>query len=223
MKPRFVDTLVPGDIVGNGFVFVEKLEDRVFPCGDKKSMARFRCPSCDTVKSYQLGDIKSKRVVSCGCFTARKKAKSLKLNHAALYVVWANMHRRCYDVKGNHYKNYGERGVTVCKRWHNPEGFERFKLDMGDKYKPGLFLDKDIRFPGNLEYSRLTCQWVSHEENCKHKRNGRYCIYNGQYMHIQDAAKILNLTNTQIRNWKYVGIPKKYQHLIQLVEKQNVI
>jgi hypothetical protein len=30
---------------------------------------------------------------------------------------WRAMIERCYDPQNNHYGNYGERGVRVCKRW----------------------------------------------------------------------------------------------------------
>lgn len=37
---------------------------------------------------------------------------------------------RCYNRNNERYKNYGERGIRVCERWHT---FENFVADVGDR------------------------------------------------------------------------------------------
>ena len=47
-----------------------------------------------------------------------------------IYQMWKNMMRRCYNLNLSNYKNYGGRGIKVCKRWHKFENF------LSDEYEP---------------------------------------------------------------------------------------
>ena len=31
--------------------------------------------------------------------------------------------QRCYNKNNPYYKNYGEKGITVCERWHDFDSF----------------------------------------------------------------------------------------------------
>lgn len=35
--------------------------------------------------------------------------------------IFRNMKRRCYNPKNKHYKNYGARGIKLCKEWADTE------------------------------------------------------------------------------------------------------
>jgi hypothetical protein len=48
------------------------------------------------------------------------------------YRSWQSMKARCYNKNHISYKNYGERGITVCNEWLS--SFETFLNDLG--YKP---------------------------------------------------------------------------------------
>jgi hypothetical protein len=223
-KQRFVDTLSPGDTLGNGFIFVKKLEDQVSPGGTIRATAKFKCPYCTDVKSYNVSEIKNNYTLSCGCYRGGKIRRKIPPKNKPLYVVWRNMHRRCYDIGDKCYSLYGGSGVTVCDRWHEPGGFERFELDMAPTWKPGLQLDKDIRFPGNKQYDRVTCQWVTPLVNSQNRRNTLYCIYLDEYMRLEEAANILGLNyRTTVSQWARRGVPQKYQHLVEIVGRKNVI
>lgn len=63
------------------------------------------------------------------------------------YTIWTSMLQRCYNLKFPAYKNYGNKGVIVCKEWHNFQNFcrwykENFNKFIGDK--TNLQLDKDV-------------------------------------------------------------------------------
>jgi hypothetical protein len=64
------------------------------------------------------------------------------------------------------YKNYGARGISVCKRWQN--SFLNFMDDMGSTYTPGLDLD---RKNNEGDYTPKNCRWVTRRENVMNKRN----------------------------------------------------
>ena len=70
------------------------------------------------------------------------------------YCAWDNMLRRCENPNNPSYKNYGGRGILVCKSWHK---FENFFRDMG-KRPSGLTLE---RRNNNLGYCPNNCVWTN--------------------------------------------------------------
>ena len=103
-------------------------------------------------------------------------------NHFA-YSRWHGMIRRCYDVKYNHFHNYGGAGVRVCNRWLRfdnfleditlIEGYDKLGVESGT-----LHLDKDIKQShlekGERIYSLETCMFVTKQENDKHRINNEH-------------------------------------------------
>jgi transcription elongation factor Elf1 len=219
-KTLFVDTLSPGDILGNGFVFVSKDKNRVTPCGDLEYRGMFTCPICSQNFSAAVKEIKRSKTRSCGCVVRTRKGQTA--THKRLYHVWYNMIERCKNPKHKAYHDYGGRGVTISSRWTGDKGFENFLLDMSPTYKPGLQLDKDIRFKGNLIYSRLTCMWVTPKQNQSMLRTTRMCEIEGKTMTLQDAANYLGLPyRSRVKKWATKGVPKQYQHVLKLEYKNN--
>ncbi len=106
-----------------------------------------------------------------------------------VYGLWYQMLRRCYDAeqqKRDRGKSYA--GCTVCERWMRLSNFAKDirKLDgFADwENKVGYCLDKDIRIPGNKEYSPAACSFVPYIENTR-EANHR----TKSYRHMQEAHK----------------------------------
>ena len=72
-----------------------------------------------------------------------------------LYSVWTTMMHRCYDEKRIKYRDYGGRGIKVCKEWHNPNSFISWAEAHG--WSEGLQLDRKDN-DGN--YSPENCRFV---------------------------------------------------------------
>lgn len=70
------------------------------------------------------------------------------------YRAWNLMKRRCYNCNDISYKNYGGRGIKVCKRWR--DSFANFLEDMGKKPK-GFSLD---RINHDKDYCPENCRWA---------------------------------------------------------------
>ena len=70
---------------------------------------------------------------------------------------------RCENKNVPAFKNYGGRGITVCKRWHK---FENFLADMGER-PFGLTLDRKNNDKG---YYKRNCKWSTWIEQQNNRR-----------------------------------------------------
>lgn len=136
---------------------------------------RCRCGNERIVIGYNLTSGHSK---SCGCYHSEVKSQDLKKlntkhnhsnrdNTSRIYGIWGSMIQRCTNPIRKGYKNYGGRGITVCKRWHN---FENFLNDMGEPPSPKHTLDR-IDNDGN--YCKENCTWSTRMEQCNNTRRNR--------------------------------------------------
>lgn len=131
------------------------------------------CGMTKDIFHNQLG----RRTNSCGCSRKSvefsKKVAEINTTHGMsktrIWWVWSDMKARCSNEKHKAYKNYGGRGITVCKRW---ESFENFYKDMGDPPNRGrgsnqLSLD---RIDNNKGYSKSNCRWVDRKTQSNNRR-----------------------------------------------------
>ena len=84
-----------------------------------------------------------------------------------LYMTWTGMMARCYKVNNPNYKNYGGRGISVSKRWHN---YTNFKNDMTPRPSPEHSLD---RIDNDGDYSPENCRWATKSQQIRNRRISR--------------------------------------------------
>ena len=115
---------------------------------------------------------------------------------------------RCYNPKYKGYKNYGERGITVCNEWLNTErvylaphvtatkGFIAFRdWALANGYKGNLTLD---RIDNNKGYSPENCRWVTAKVQNNNRRSNLLITYNGQTKTLHQWCDELNLSYSKI-------------------------
>lgn len=169
--------------VGNKYnmlTIIKKMPPYVQKNGRKRGVVKVQC-DCGNIKNVITSTLTAKKngTMSCGCYhssvvsNGRYAAKHNKINHP-LYVVWRKMKERCYNKNSPSYKDYGGRGVKMCKSWFND--FERFYNDMIDGYKFGLQID---RVDNNGCYEPNNCRWATATVNGNNKRNNIIINYNG--------------------------------------------
>lgn len=79
------------------------------------------------------------------------------------------MMRRCYNENSIAYKDYGEKGITVCEEWHDIEVFRKWCIDNG--WKKGLKIN---RYDGKKDYCPENCYMgtnMSRNPNSKNQKN----------------------------------------------------
>lgn len=123
------------------------------------------------------------------------KVKTLSYEEKRLRTVWGNMIRRCTSPAENDWKNYGGRGIHVCKEWL--ESFDAF-MDWAQLsgYRQGLTLD---RIDNDGDYTPQNCQWSTMKEQSNNRRGCIYVTYGGQQMTLKQAAEASGLPYQALR------------------------
>jgi hypothetical protein len=101
---------------------------------------------------------------SCGCLIKERNTRSSSSHPLKDRMMnrWYNMIDRCENPKNHAYKDYGDRGISVCDRWHK---FDLFLTDMAHTYFEGATLDR-IDNNGNYEPSNVRwATWIQQAAN----------------------------------------------------------
>ena len=108
------------------------------------------------------------------------------------YKSWENMKQRCLNKNDDeHYKDYGGRGIKVCKRWMI---FENFYGDMGERPK-NKTLD---RIDNNGNYCKENCKWSTQKEQNNNTRRNRLIIYRRKTQTMKQWAEELGINYTTL-------------------------
>jgi hypothetical protein len=138
------------------------------------------------------------------------------------YGVWAGMRSRCSDPKKNSYKNYGERGMTVCERWNS---FENFFADMGLR-PPGLTLE---RVKNELGYSPENCVWDTRRVQSHNTRRVKLDMLKAELIRarlsagesLRIVAAEFGVTQTTVSAIKHAELWKVDELEIEKIEREE--
>lgn len=134
----------------------------------------------NNVWGYRKGE------ASCGC-------KSLSINNtaavthgksrSATYSSWVATKKRCTNPRASDYKDYGGKGITICKSWL--DSFKNFYLDMGDKPQGLILCRKDK----SLGFNKDNCFWGTRLDVQSTAGNVSYLTCYGETKSLHDWAK----------------------------------
>lgn len=163
---------------------VKMLGNKKTPKGYISRFALMKCSYCKEIKELDMSYFR--KCKSCGC--ARKKliskngikhGDSRRKNKHRIYSIWQNMNKRCADKRE---KNYGGKGIEVCRKWKEYIVFKQWALEHG--YSDDLTID---RIDSNKNYCPDNCQWLSLSEN---SRKG---ALNNGILRRQNAKNVRNI------------------------------
>lgn len=149
------------------------------------------CGNITKVTPYQF---KSGSVKSCGCLL--KVSPNLKDGRTGnkLYGIWFQMIERCENPKNHKYADYGKRGISVCKEWHDFWKFVSWSDSVGGR-PDGYSIDR-INVNGNYESSN--CRWASSEMQSLNKRSNKIITFNGQTKTLHEWAASINISDQSL-------------------------
>ena len=122
-----------------------------------------------------------------------------ELHGTPTYWTWMNMRQRCTHPFARSFKNYGGRGITVCKRWR--ESFENFVKDMGVR-PPGMTIE---RINNNVGYTKANCRWATRAEQSVNRRRNRLLTFRNKTQPMSVWAKELGISYQTVVNRKNHG------------------
>lgn len=142
------------------------------------------CGNTGVVRKDQLTRGISK---SCGCWkreVASKQITALSTTHGQAnktktYSVWKGIRKRCSDKND---KDYGGRGIKICKRWDN---YVLFLKDMGE-CPEGMTID---RKDNNGDYEPKNCRWTDKLTQSNNTRANIFVRNEGELITVPMLAR----------------------------------
>lgn len=134
------------------------------------------CGETTTVRSQYLRDGRTK---SCGCLGKERRLEACTthgMTGAKEYRAWQNMMTRCYNQNRSYYKDYGGRGIRVCKAWQ--KSFVAFYDHIGPaptrKHTVDRIRNAEGYKPGNVRWATRKEQRYNQRPTGKDKKaNGK--------------------------------------------------
>ena len=113
------------------------------------------------------------------------------------------MRRRCGDPKDAGYRNYGERGITVCDEWVNDYAAFR-EWSNANGYADDLTID---RIDNDKGYSPDNCRWTTMKVQSNNTRVNHRVTYQGETHTLSEWGDILGISDDKIGRRLKKGLP----------------
>lgn len=111
-----------------------------------------------------------------------------------IYRIWKGIKRRCLNPNNEYYKDYGGRGISVCKEWEDFKNFYNWAMNSG--YSDTLTIDR-INNDGN--YDPDNCRWVTQKVQNNNTRKNHYLTYKGKTKSMAEWSEITGIPYSTLK------------------------
>jgi hypothetical protein len=205
----------------NRLVFKGEATPKFQKNGNRKRYGYFHC-DCGREKSILIYAVTSSHVLSCGCYgkeirgnMAAKRNFRHGLSKHSIYRRWLRIKDRCLNKKNSRYKDYGGRGISICKSWLKFKNFYNWCIANG--YVEGLEID---RKNNNSGYKPSNCRFVTTKTNCNNTRRNIIIDFNGESLTLMQACERVGLRDKYRTIWQNIKSGKNFSESIK--SYQNV-
>lgn len=146
-----------------------------------------RC-DCGTEKLVLASQLRG-GTLSCGCLTKERHPRKHGMSKHRLFGIWHSMIERCENPHCRAYKDYGDRGISVCEEWHESKNF--FDWALANGYSEELSIDR-IDVDGNYEPGN--CRWADTYTQANNTRKNHYLTINGETKTVAQWAAQNNIS-----------------------------
>lgn len=141
---------------------------------------------CGNEKDINGINLRGGKIRSCGCLHdeySKINSKTHGLSKTRLYRVYMSMNSRCYNKNTKKYKNYGGRGIRVCKEWVGENGFVNFyNWAKNNGYdETASFMQCTIdRIDNDGDYCPNNCRFTDNKTQANNKSSNHYITVKGE-------------------------------------------
>lgn len=179
------------DLTGHKFERLTVIERR----GSRRSRALWLCVcTCGNEIVVDSNSLRTGNTRSCGCLQKEHAQNTGSANKThgmfgtRLYMIWADIKRRCNNPSCEAYRYYGGRGIKLFDEWNDFSAFLQWAEANG--YRDDLTID---RIDVNGDYCPKNCRWSTWEEQENNRRNNRMLTYKGKTQSMSLWAKEFNI------------------------------
>lgn len=151
----------------------------------------FKC-DCGGEIVARKSDVVGGRVKFCNKCKYEKQTKHAKKG-TRLYAVWNSMKQRCLNKNHKSYKQYGGRGIKVCKDWLEFMPFYDWAMANGYDETADFMQCTIDRIDVNGNYEPNNCRWVNQKKQGENTRTVHKIEYNGETHCLSEWARILKI------------------------------
>lgn len=174
-------------------IFINKYGTKVCSFTDKENISQL-------FTNYEKALLKLDELDNCAIISIKRPifnrgfAKSIHNGRRdRLYPIWEEIKQRCFNSNNKSYKDYGGRGITMCKEWLNYGVFRDWALENGYNPNAKRFENLIDRIDNNGNYEPSNCRWVDRKTQNNNKRNSIKITYNGETHTLIEWAKKLDI------------------------------
>ena len=138
---------------------------------------------------------------SCGCLRRETTSLIMKTHgdcKTKFYYIWGSLKGRTQNKKNKRYGDYGGRGINICAKWLEYEGFkdDMYLLYLEHCREFGESNTTIERKDVNGDYYMDNCTWATYQEQNSNKRTTVRLELHGQKYSLTEITEKFNINRT---------------------------